>query len=326
MTNETQIVPTVAKPVAPWIGVGESGEWSSVADAMDACGLNFHVTDKDLQFSWDDEQGDGSALTYYNTVPGYKATVRTDTHDPLGVVSNTYRIVQNEDIFSMLDPFVKMGGTITHGGMTAQGLCFMIVTMENANVAEDDYTINVMATNSFNGAFPATLICSPVRIICQNMYRQLMNNSDSVASFRHSLNVGGRLETLKSAYDMFTGYKDLFAHDVERLKSLPAAHTIDEFVELMFPYTNNNEESARYQSSKDRVDERRAFYVNHYYNSPTNSDHGTCFALVNAYYDYMSHDVPVRKTDEEYRDARLSKIVGGKMVSPKLMNFMCQSK
>ena len=160
MTNETQIVPTVAKPVAPWIGVGESGEWNSVMDAMDACGLNFHVTDKDLQFSWDDEQDDGSALTYYNTVPGYKATVRTDTHDPLGVVSNTYHIVQNEDIFSMLEPFVKMGGTITHGGMTAQGLCFMIVTMENANVAGDDYTINVMATNSFNGAFPATLICT----------------------------------------------------------------------------------------------------------------------------------------------------------------------
>ena len=87
-----------------------------------------------------------------------------------------------------------------------------------------------------------------------------------------------------------------------------------------------NEESARYQSSKDRVDERRAFYVNHYYNSPTNSDHGTCFVLVNAYYDYMSHDVPVRKTEDEYKDARLSKIVGGKMVSPKLMNFMCQSK
>lgn len=307
---------------APWIGIGPSGNWTSVDEAMEACGLNFTVTSEDVKFSYD-EPVDGSTLTYYNSVPGYQVTVRSDSHEPLGVVSNTYKIVQNKEIFSILEPFINAGGVVTNGGMTPEGLCFMVVRMAVENVAGDDYEINVMATNSHNGRFPASILWTPVRIICQNMYRSLMNNTDSVVRLRHSLNITGRLGAMKTAYEAFNQLDDLFDRDVVSLKERKAKHSIDEVVEYMFPYSNLNVDSARYQSSKDRVDERRAYYINHYYNSPTNSDHGTCFALVNAYYDYMSHDVPVRSTEDEYKGKRLSNIVGGKMVDPRLMNMMC---
>lgn len=317
----TNAIATVTQaPQAPWIGVGPSGNWTSVDEAMEACGLNFEVEPKDVKYSYDDEQG----MTYFNTVPGVHANVRTDTHDPLGCVSSTYQLIQNSEVFSMLEPFVQAGGVVTNGGMTDQGLCFMVAKMGVSSVGGDDYEINVMATNSFNGRFPASIIWTPVRIICQNMYRQLMNNTDSVARFRHSLNIAGRLGAMKSAYDMFLDMNDGFSEQVEMLKDRKAAHSIDEVVEMMFPYSKVSPDSAHYQTSRDKVDERRAYYVNHYYNSPTNSDHGSCFALVNAFYDYMSHDVPVRKTEDEYKDARLSKIVGGKMVNPKLMSFMCE--
>ena len=315
MTNS--IVQT--KPVAPWIGVGPTGSWGSINEAMEVCGLNFEVTSEDVKFSYDE-----NGMTYFNNVPGYKATVRSDTHEPLGCVSSTYQLIQNEEVFNMLTPFISAGGVVTNGGMTDQGLCFMIVKMDVKNIAGDDYEINVMATNSFNGRFPASIIWSPVRIICQNMYRQLMNNTDSVARFRHSLNIAGRLGAMKSAYDMFLDMDNGFGQQIELLKDRKAKHNIDEVVEMMFPYGNVDPDSSRYQSSVDRVDERRAYYVNHYYNSPTNSDHGSCFALVNAFYDYMSHDVPVRSSEQEYADKRLSKIVGGTMVKPKLMSFMCE--
>lgn len=306
---------------APWIGVGCSGNWSVVEDAMDACGLNFEVRPKNVQFSYDEDN-----LTYYETIPGFKAMVRTDSNKALGCVSDTYQLVQNHEIFSMLEPFVNAGGHIVAGGMTNQGLCFMVAEMEVSNIGGDDYAINIMATNSFNGRFPASLICTPVRIICQNMYRQLMNKADNVARFRHSLNISGRLNAIKSAYEMFLDYKDGFSNHINVLKSSQAKHSIDEVVELMFPYSEVDPDSPRYESSRERVDERRAYYINHYYNSDTNSDFGSCFALVNAYYDYISHDVPVRKTEEEYKDSRLSKIVGGTMVKPKLMSFMCEPK
>lgn len=319
MTNIATIATTHNK--APWIGVGCSGNWSSVEEAMNVCGLNFEVKPKNVQFSYD--EGD---LTYYETIPGFKAMVRTDNNKALGCVSDTYQLVQNQEIFSMLEPFVNAGGNIVAGGMTNQGLCFMVMEMEVNNIGGDDYAINIMATNSFNGRFPASLICTPVRIICQNMYRQLMNNADNVARFRHSLNISGRLNAIKSAYEMFIDYKDGFSNHINILKDSKAKHSIDEVVELMFPYSDVDPDSPRYESSRERVDERRAYYINHYYNSDTNSDFGSCFALVNAYYDYISHDVPVRKTEDEYKDSRLSKIVGGTMVKPKLMSFMCESK
>lgn len=317
MTNE--MVYMNNKPKSPWIGVGESGNWNNVDEAMNICGLNFEVNSKHMSIDYEED-----GMTYYETVPGYKATVRTDTHQPLGVVSNTYKVVQNNDVFHLLDPFVEAGGVVTAGGMTKQGLCFMVASLGTCNAGGDEYTVNVMATNSFNGRFPASLIWSPVRIVCQNMYRSLLNESDNVARFRHSLNAHGRIESLKSAYEVFLDFDDMFTSKIETLKSRKATHSIEEFVELMFPYTVHDVDSSRYESSRERIDEKREYYINRYYNSSTNSDHGTCFALVNAYYDYISHDVPVRKTEEEYRNSRLSKIVGGTMVKPALMSFMCE--
>ena len=317
----TQEIAVSAKAVAPWIGVGKSGNWTSVEDAMNECGLGFEVSKEDMKFSYSD-----NGIEMYEIVPGFKATVRTDEHKPLGCVSSTYQIVQNQEIFSMLDPFIDAGGVITSAGMTDEGLCFMVATMNQAMIAGDEYMINVMATNSFNGRFPAALICSPVRIICQNMYRQLMNRHDNVARFRHSLNIGERLEAVRTAYRMFNQYQQGFSESIEKLKQLPAAHSIEEFVELMYPYSSIDESSSRFESSRERVDERRLEYINKYYSSPTNSDHGSCFALVNAYYDYTSHNVPVRSTEDTYRSKRLSSIVGGTMVKPNLMSFMCEHK
>lgn len=321
MTNA--IAATVdMKPKAPWIGVGEHGSWNTVEEAMEACNLNFNVSKTDLKFQYDDNSN--SNLVYYGNVPGYVANVRDTDHQFMGLVSDTYTLVQNKDIFCMLEPFIEAGGKVTAGGMTQQGLCFMVVTMENANFGGDEYTVNVMATNSFNGQFPASLICSPVRIICQNMYRQLMHNSDNVARFRHSLNIGGKLDAMRAAYAVFGDYKSSFSQYIDRLKDRKAKHSMEEVVEYMYPYSSVKPDSKHYDSSREKVDEKRALYINKYYNSPTNSDFGTCFALVNSYYDYVSHDVPVRKTELEYRDKRFSSLVGGTMVKPKILSFMSE--
>lgn len=319
---ETTMEMTTTKAKAPWIGVGKSGEWTSIEEAMDICGLNFHVEKYDPQFHYETKDN----VSFYQDIPWVKATVREDTHEPLGVVSNTYQIVQNEDIFTMLQPFVDAGAKVTSGGMTEDGLCFMVLNMEQMEAGGDVYDMNIMATNSFNGKYPAAMICTPVRIICQNMYRGLMSSSDNVARFRHSLNIEGKLAAIKAAYEMFTDYKGEFGSYIDNLKKLPAAHTIDEVVEMMFPYTNTDVNSPRYESSTMRVDEKRAYYINRYYNSSTNSDQGTCFALVNAYYDYVSHDLPNNKTEEEYSGRRLSGLVGGMTVKPNLVQFMCESK
>lgn len=316
----TTAIETFSKPAAPWVGIGEQGEWTDVKQAMAACGLDFEVAPKNLQFAYTEDDGSN----YFGNVPGFKATVREDTHEALGCVSSTYTIVQNEEIFSMLDPFVKAGGVVTNGGMTAEGLCFMVLDMGVLNAGGDSYTMNVMATNSFNGRFPAALICSPVRIICQNMYRQLMGNTDNVARYRHTVTAGSKLNALKAATDAFINYKGVFGAEVEMLKQRKAKHSIDEVVEMMFPYTSLAQDSSRYGSMTERIDEQRTHYINRYYNSATNSDYGSCFALVNAYYDYTSHNVPVRSTEEQYKSKRLSTTVGGTMIKPKLMSFMCE--
>ena len=95
---------------------------------------------------------------------------------------------------------------------------------------------------------------------------------------------------------------------------------------MMFPYSKIDESSKRFQSSRDAVDAARNAYITNYYKSPTNNPDGSCFSLVNAYYDYTSHSVPKRSTEADYKSKRLSSTVGGTMIKPKLMQFMCMPK
>lgn len=317
-------IETASKQVAPWIGIGTSGEWGDVDVAMRECGLDFEVKSKALKFQYEDDEDDG--IVFYGDVHGHKATVREDTHEALGCVRSSYKIIQNKDIFSMLNPFLQSGGKITHGGMTNEGLCFLIVEMQQMVIGGEAYDINIMATNSFNGMFKASLICSPVRIICQNMYRQLMGNSDNVMHFLHTMNVYNRIGLIKSALDSFNVYGRTFKDNIEMLKATKAKYSIDEIVSEMFPYTNTDEQSKRFQSSKELVDATRTSYIENYYRSDTNDPDGSCFSLVNAYYDYTSHSVPKRATDESYRSKRLSSTVGGTLIKPKLMQLMCTPK
>ena len=94
----------------------------------------------------------------------------------------------------------------------------------------------------------------------------------------------------------------------------------------MYPYNDKVAPGTdREKNSKELTDQKRHEYINRYYNSPTNSDFGTCFALVNAYYDYITHNEPVRKSEQEYFHSRFSSLVAGTSVKTNLMKFMKES-
>ena len=292
----------------PWLGVGVSGEWYRSIDALNAANLNFTVRQEKLY--WMREERDPNYVTpiVYNEPAPMFANIRDDD-TLLGCVTPQYKIIQNDDAFSIVDLFISNGGVITHVGMTEDGLCFMVARMEvEREIGGDPYEINLMATNSFNSKYPCQIIMTPVRIYCQNMYRKLVN--DRVFLIKHTTTANSRLETITSGSNLEKKVK-LFSDVIEQsqLKSFDK-DKLDSILAILFPYPK--EKGPREDVYKLKADAARSHFVDRYFDAPDNRVHqGNAFGFINAYFDYLSHRDPMKNLSSNWADRRLSGIVSG---------------
>ena len=89
----------------PWHDLGtEVQEAPTSADALIDAGLDWLVEQKDVYT----ENG--------SLIPGYKINLRSTDSAALGIVSNRYKVVQNEDAFQFTDDLLGAGVTYETAG------------------------------------------------------------------------------------------------------------------------------------------------------------------------------------------------------------------
>lgn len=287
---------------APWIGIGVSGQWSSSWEALQAAQLDFTVRQEVLYWQKDDPP-----YVYNEKVPMF-ANVRDTDDKLLGCVTPQYKIIQNIDAFSLIDPFLNNNGFITHAGMTEDGLCFMIAEIDVRVIGREDYTINLMLTNSFNTRYPCQIIMTPIRIICQNMYRKIVN--DRVFLAKHTTTADERLRaiaqgnTIEKKVLAFSNMIDSYQN--HRMST----YQFKQLLAMLFPYPK--EGGPREETYRIKADEARSAFTDKYFDAPDNRIHqDTAFGFVNAYFDYLSHRSASREVATSWADRRLSGLVSG---------------
>ena len=95
---------------APWHGLGTMVENAPTSeDALILAGLDWKVVQKNLVTE------DGFS------VPGFKANVRDLDNRTLGVVTDRYKVVQNDEAFSFTDSLLGEGITYETAGSLQEG-------------------------------------------------------------------------------------------------------------------------------------------------------------------------------------------------------------
>ena len=289
----------------PWIGVGTSGEWISVSEALYDSGLAFNVNQEDC-------------YTHEGyIIPGLSVNRKADDGVILGYTSSRYGVIQNHEAFSMMNPFIKAGGRIIQAGQTANGMMFMVLKLDIITVLGDDYELYVFVTNSFNRAYPCSLIMTPVRIICQNMYRNIVK--DTIFTARHSGLANNHIETVIDVLHTSINYANSFEDRLGASYNSKAddAYT-NKFIEKLFPYKDKNLMTER---MKLDIDAQRELFISEYYNAEDNLKyHGTKLGLINAYYDWVTHASPQRMT-MNFDSRRLAGLISGEAIDKKLLNL-----
>ena len=176
-------------------------------------------------------------------VPGKKVTMRMDTMKPLGVVSDSYGIVQNEDAFKFLDtlvtgqltdsghtPIIETAGVLGHGErvfITAKFPEQIILD----NKTDDRVDMYIVFTTSHDGTGAVNCMVTPTRVVCNNTLNFAMRHNVGKLSLRHSSGIMNRLDLASKenaefafkALNMYQVYKNSLEESFEHLRNIKLA-------------------------------------------------------------------------------------------------------
>lgn len=171
-------------------------------------------------------------------VDGYKATMRTDYNEVLGMVSDQYGVVQNSDAFAFIDtlcsgklggetPMIEAAGVLGHGERIFITAKFPepIRLLNNDNDIINQY---IVATTSHDGMGAVNVLATNIRVVCQNTLNWAMHNNSGKLSFKHTRFVGNRMDLLNkenaehaySVLGMQEAYRKSFEESLSQLASI----------------------------------------------------------------------------------------------------------
>jgi phage/plasmid-like protein (TIGR03299 family) len=211
-----------------WHGLGQVvNEPMFVKDALKLCHADFNVglqkvvaLSEELQNAMDNGEFINAAMLRDLLIDNTMATMRLDTNKSLGIVSDKYGIVQNEDAFKFVDmfcsgKFANRDNTpvIETCGVLGKGERIFVTAKFPKSIVldakrDDLVDMYVVFTTTHDGTGAVRCVCTPVRVVCNNTLNWAMKENIGRIAFRHSSKVMSRLDLLNEENAEFA-YKAL---------------------------------------------------------------------------------------------------------------------
>lgn len=177
----------------PWHGLGRIiMDAPASREALELAGLDWQVESRNIY------SGTGAMI------PGYRANVRSTDDAVLGVVSDRYRIVQNEEAFQFTDDLLGEGVTYeTAGSLQGGKKVWMLAKLpEKYIIAGDEVTPYLVFFNSHDGSSGVKVAMTPVRVVCQNTLNLALGTAKRIWTARHTENVLLRVQDARETLQL----------------------------------------------------------------------------------------------------------------------------
>lgn len=199
-----------------WHGLGQVvDEPMFVKDALKLCHADYNVglqpviaLSDELRNAMDNGEFINAAMLKDLLIGNTMATMRLDSNKSLGIVSDKYGIVQNEDAFKFVDmfcsgkfaerdntPVIETCGVLGNGERVFVTAKFPKSIVLDAK-RDDLVDMYVVFTTSHDGTGSVRCMVTPVRVVCNNTLSLAMERNIGRIAFRHSSKVMGRLDLL----------------------------------------------------------------------------------------------------------------------------------
>ncbi len=283
---------------APWHGLGV--KVLSAPDskkALSLAGLDWKVNQEPIYTENDEE------------IAGYKANVRDKDRKILGVVSDRYKIVQNEEAFAFTDALLGEGVRYeTAGSLQGGRKVWLLAHLPHEYIISGErISPYLVFFNSHDGSGAIKAAITPIRVVCQNTLNLALSTAKRSWSMIHTGDIQGKITEARNSLLMAERYMDSFGHELEALRRKKMTdRQVMNYIEILLPVEEGSTELQRKNIMRLQEDMKRR-----YFDAPDLQPvEKSAYRFINAVSDFATHAEPLRKT-AKYKENMFARTIEG---------------
>lgn len=291
----------------PWHGIGTIVQEAPTSkDALDLAGLNWTVDSAPIY----DANG--------KEIFGYKANTRNSDKSVLGVVTDKYKIVQNNEAFDFTDALIGEGVTYETAGSLRNGkTIWLLAKMPEKTILGDKFDPYMCFTNSHDGKGAIQICMTPIRVVCNNTLNMALSSATRSWSTKHMGDMNSKLHEARHTLQLANDYLDELAISADKLANEKISNEeIMGILDDMFPVDEkmSNRQRKNAEIVKDGI-------VACMYAPDLVQFLNTKWGFINAVSDYVGHAAPARLT-ENYAENNWGRIMNGHAIFDRAVALM----
>lgn len=282
----------------PWHGLGTKVlEAPASKDALQLAGLNWRVMQEPIYTAMEE------------LVDGYKANVRDSDRKVLGVVTDRYRVIQNDEAFAFTDELLGAGVKYeTAGSLQGGRKVWLLAHMPHEYIISGErISPYLLFSNTHDGSGAIKVALTPIRVVCQNTLNLALANAKRSWSMIHTGDIREKMQEAKDTLFLAEKYMDELGKEFEALRMRKLTDKqVMEYIEILLPI----EDGSTPQQEKNMKRLREDMKIR-YFDAPDLQEVGkNAYRFVNAVSDFATHAEPLRRT-ANYKENLFSRTVDG---------------
>lgn len=294
----------------PWHGLGiKVMEAPSSKEALRLAGLDWNVVQEPI-YTENEE-----------IIEGYKANVRDSDRRVLGVVTDRYKIIQNEEAFAFTDELLGEGVRYETAGSLMNGRKVWILARmpQEYIISGERISPYLVFSNTHDGSGAVKVALTPIRVVCQNTLNLALSTAKRSWAMIHTGAVKEKMQEARDTLSLASTYMTHLGKEFEalRMKKLADKQVMD-YIEILLPIEDDSTPQQIKNMKRLREDMKLR-----YFEAPDLQDVGkNAYRFINAVSDFATHASPLRKT-ASYKENLFAKTMDGNPMIDKAYQMIC---
>lgn len=294
----------------PWHGLGiKVMEAPKSKEALKIAGLDWKVVQEPV-FTETKEK-----------IEGYRVNVRDTDRKVLGVVTDRYKVIQNEEAFAFTDALLGEGVRYETAGSLQGGKKVWLLAHlpQEYIISGERISPYLVFSNTHDGSGAVRVALTPIRVVCNNTLNLALSTAKRSWSMVHTGNIQEKMEEAKNTLFMAEKYMDQLGKEFDNLRRIQLTdQKVNEYIEILLPIEGDMTPLQRKNIFRLREDMQAR-----YFDAPDLKEVGNnAYRFINAVSDFATHAQPLRKT-ANYKENLFARTVEGNPLIDKAYQMIC---
>lgn len=236
----------------PWHGLGTKvAEAPCSKEALRLSGLDWNVVQEPIYTETEE------------LIEGYKANVRDSDRSVLGVVTDRYKVIQNDEAFAFTDELLGEGVRYeTAGSLQGGKKVWLLARMPQEYIISGErISPYLLFSNTHDGSGAIKVALTPIRVVCNNTLNLALDTAKRSWSMIHTGDIKGKMQEARDTLFMAEKYMDSLGKEFDNLRMKKMSDKeVMEYIELLLPIEDNATLQQRRNIKKLREDMKKRYF------------------------------------------------------------------